>query len=198
MRKQQGRDMRKIIITSLFFTLPSAALAGIYSTGGWTPYLTSDFGLTYTDAKLHGYDMSGFTGVFNIGAGVRNNRTRLALTYQKRDTISELFSSAITRTDASLDEQSVMLRAYYDIISGRFISVYVGAAAGVNQYDFKLTHADTRPDYTESGYGFIGGASAGITIHIAHIGFTIGADYNYTTRPRSETITPRIGLSMAF
>lgn len=177
---------------------PIAANAGIYNTGNWTPYLTSDFGVTYTDAKMHGYDMSGFAGVFNIGAGMRNDRARIGITYQKRDTISELFSSWITETNASLDEQAVMANVSYDIISTNWVAVYVGAGAGANFYDFKLEYDDGRPDYTESGTGFIGNLSAGVTLRIAHVGLTIGADYGYASHPRSTTITPRIGLNLSF
>lgn len=177
---------------------PIVANAGIYNTGNWTPYLTSDFGATYTDATIHGYDMGGFTGVFNIGAGARNDRTRIGITYQKRDTISELFSSWITETNASLDEQAVMANVSYDIISTNWVAVYVGAGAGANFYDFKLEYDDGRPDYTESGTGFIGNLSAGVTLRIAHVGLTIGADYGYASHPRSTTITPRIGLNLSF
>lgn len=177
---------------------PIAANAGIYNTGTWRPYLTSDFGATYTDATIHGYDMGGFTGVFNIGAGARNDRTRIGVTYQKRDTISELFSSWLTQTNATLDEQAVMANVSYDIISTNWVAVYVGAGAGANFYDFKLEYDDGRPDYTESGTGFIGNLSAGVTLRIAHVGLTIGADYGYASHPRSTTITPRIGLNLSF
>lgn len=177
---------------------PIVANAGIYNTGTWRPYLTSDLGVTYTDATIHGYDMSGFTGVFNIGAGMRNDRARIGITYQKRDTISELFSSWITETNASLDEQAVMANVSYDIISTNWVAVYVGAGAGANFYDFKLEYDDGRPDYTESGTGFIGNLSAGVTLRIAHVGLTIGADYGYASHPRSTTITPRIGLNLSF
>lgn len=184
-------------VAVLAFT-PIAANAGIYNTGTWRPYLTSDLGVTYTDATIHGYDMSGFTGVFNIGAGMRNDRARIGITYQKRDTISELFSSWITETNASLDEQAVMANVSYDIISTNWVAVYVGAGAGANFYDFKLEYDDDRPDYTESGTGFIGNLSAGVTLRIAHVGLTIGADYGYASHPRSTTITPRIGLNLSF
>lgn len=177
---------------------PIVANAGIYNTGTWRPYLTSDLGVTYTDATIHGYDMSGFTGVFNIGAGMRNDRARIGITYQKRDTISELFSSWITETNASLDEQAVMANVSYDIISTNWVAVYVGAGAGANFYDFKLEYDDDRPDYTESGTGFIGNLSAGVTLRIAHVGLTIGADYGYASHPRSTTITPRVGLNLSF
>ena len=110
-------------VAALAFT-PIVANAGIYNTGTWRPYLTSDLGVTYTDAKMHGYDMSGFTGVFNIGAGMRNDRARIGITYQKRDTISELFSSWITETNASLDEQAVMATVSYDIISAGWFGMY--------------------------------------------------------------------------
>lgn len=184
-------------VAALAFT-PIVANAGIYNTGNWTPYLTSDFGATYTDATIHGYDMGGFTGVFNIGAGARNDRTRIGVTYQKRDTISELFSSWLTQTNATLDEQAVMANVSYDIISTNWVAVYVGAGAGANFYDFKLEYDDGRPDYTESGTGFIGNLSAGVTLRIAHVGLTIGADYGYASHPRSTTITPRIGLNLSF
>lgn len=184
-------------VTALAFT-PIAANAGIYNTGTWRPYLTSDLGVTYTDATIHGYDMSGFTGVFNIGAGMRNDRARIGITYQKRDTISELFSSWLTQTNATLDEQAVMANVSYDIISTNWVAVYVGAGAGANFYDFKLEYDDDRPDYTESGTGFIGNLSAGVTLRIAHVGLTIGADYGYASHPRSTTITPRIGLNLSF
>lgn len=184
-------------VAALAFT-PIVANAGIYNTGTWRPYLTSDLGVTYTDAKMHGYDMSGFTGVFNIGAGMRNDRARIGITYQKRDTISELFSSWITETNASLDEQAVMATVSYDIISAGWFGMYVGAGAGANFYDFKLEYKDARPDYTDSGTGFIGNLSAGVTLRIAHVGLTIGADYGYASHPRSTTITPRIGLNLSF
>lgn len=184
-------------VAALAFT-PIAANAGIYNTGTWRPYLTSDLGVTYTDATIHGYDMSGFTGVFNIGAGMRNDRARIGITYQKRDTISELFSSWITETNASLDEQAVMATVSYDIISAGWFGMYVGAGAGANFYDFKLEYKDARPDYTDSGTGFIGNLSAGIVLRISHLGITLGADYGYISRPHSTTITPRVGLNLNF
>lgn len=191
--------MKRILFAVAIITaVPITARAGIYTTGTWTPYLTSDFGMTYSDVHFHGYDLSGFTGVFNIGAGLRNDRTRVQLTYQKRDTVSEIFSSWVSQTDASLDQQSLMAGVYYDLVQTGWFTTYVGASAGVNYYDFSLDYNDGRPSESESGYGFIGGVSAGVGLRISHISFTLGADYNYIARPRASSITPRVGLSLAF
>lgn len=189
---------RFLFIAAIITIVPVTAHAGIYTTGTWTPYLTSDFGMTYSDVRIHGYDMGGFTGVFNIGAGMRNNRTRIQLTYQKRDTVSELFSSWLTQTDASLDQQSVMASIYYDLVQTRWFGTYVGLSAGANYYDFSLDYNDGRPSESETGYGFIGGVSAGIAFRISHVSLTLGADYNYIARPHATSITPRVGLSLAF
>ncbi len=190
--------MKSFTFAVVLAIAPIAANAGIYNTGNWWPYLTSDFGITYTDATIHGYDMGGFTGVFRIGAGARNDRTRIGVTYQKRDTISELFSSWLTQTNATLDEQAVMVNVSYDIISTNWVAVYVGAGAGANFYDFKLEYDDDRPDYTDSGTGVIGNLSAGIVLRISHLGITLGADYGYISHPRSTTITPRVGVNISF
>lgn len=189
---------RFLFIAAIITIVPVTAHAGIYTTGTWTPYLTSDFGMTYSDIRIHGYDLSGFTGVFNVGAGVRNNRTRIQLTYQKRDTVSELFSSWLTQTNASLDQQSLMASVYYDLIQAGWFTTYVGVSAGANYYDFLLDYNDGRPSESETGYGFIGGVSAGIAFRISHVSFTLGADYNYVARPHATSITPRVGLSLAF
>ena len=191
--------MKQFLVASLFLAIPMAASAGIYNTGDWSPYLTSGFGVTYTNASMHGYDMSGFTGVFSIGAGARRDRVRVGLAYQRRDTINELFSSWLTQTDASLDEQALIATVSYDIISGRWFGMYVGIGAGVNQYDFSLEYNDGyTPKYTDSGYGAIGSVSGGISLHIANLSLNLGADYNYIARPRSQTITPRVGFGLAF
>ena len=86
----------------------------------------------------------------------------------------------------------------YDIISAGWFGMYVGAGAGANFYDFKLEYKDARPDYTDSGTGFIGNLSAGIVLRISHLGITLGADYGYISRPHSTTITPRVGLNLNF
>ena len=70
--------------------------------------------------------------------------------------------------------------------------------AGANFYDFKLEYKDARPDYTDSGTGFIGNVSAGIVLRLSHLGITLGADYGYISRPHSTTITPRVGLNLNF
>lgn len=179
--------------------IPTVALADNADiNNNWRFYLRADAGLTYSDLIVDNYDLGGFQGMFNFAGGAQNNRWRAELNYQERATISEVFSSLLTQTMASMEQHALMLNGYYDLFSSKYFAWYLGAGAGVNRYEKVITYQNTGVETSETGYSTILGAYTGLSINFEHFGIDVGVDYYYTYKPNLNNIVPKIGLRIIF
>lgn len=189
--------MKKACILALSL-IPTVAFAENGYNNDWRFYLRADAGLTYSDLEVKEYDLGGFQGMFNFAGGVQKARWRAELNYQERATVSELFSSLLTQTMASMEQHAFLLNGYYDIFSSKYFAWYLGAGAGLNSYETVVTYQNTGIKTTEDGYSLIAGAYTGLSINFEHIGIDLGVDYYYTYKPNQNTIVPKIGLRVIF
>lgn len=187
--------MKKMFF-AIFALSPSLAFAGVET--DWRMYLRADAGITYSDATVMDYDISGFQGMFNFAVGAQKDKLRLELALQERATVSEMFSSLLTQTVATLDQQALMLNGYYNILSSKYFAWYLGAGAGVNRYDAIISYNDTNTEAEEKGYSAILGAYTGLSINFDYVGFDIGVDYFYTFKPSINSLVPKIGVRVMF
>lgn len=187
--------MKKICF-AIFALSPSLALAGTQN--NWSPYLRADAGVTYSDVTVMNYDISGFQGMFNFSVGAQKEKVRLELALQERATVSEMFSSLLNETVATLEQRALMINGYYDVWSSKYFAWYLGAGAGVNNYEAIISYNNTNTEVTEKGYSAMLGAYTGISINFNYIGFDIGVDYYYTFKPSINSLVPKVGLRVMF
>lgn len=187
--------MKKISIIA-FSLLPTIAFAS--DAEDWKIYLRADAGITYSDLTVDDYDLGGFQGMFNFVAGGQKGPWRAELAYQERATVSELFSSLLTQTMASMEQHALLLNGYYDVWSSKYFAWYVGAGAGLNSYKKVITYQNTGTEVSEDGYSAILGAYTGLSLNFEHIGIDLGVDYYYTYKPNLNSLVPKIGLRVIF
>lgn len=185
--------MKKIFILA-FTLMPTFALAD--TNDNWNFYLRADAGFTYSDIDVSNYDLSGFQGMFNFAAGGQNGRWRAELAFQERATVSEMFSSLLTQTMATLEQHALIVNGYYDVLSYKHFAWYVGAGAGINGYESRVSYPEK--DVTEDGYSPILGTYTGLSLNFEHLGIDVGIDYFYTYRPNINSLVPKIGLRIIF
>lgn len=161
-------------------------------------YVGADAGLTYSDLQVDDYDLGGFTGIFNFALGGKYDRWRAELAFQERATISEMFNSLLTETMATMEQRALLVNGYYDIWSSKYFAWYVGAGAGLNNYEKIITYQDTGKEITEDGYSAILGAYTGLSINFDYVGIDFGVNYYYTYKPNLNNIVPKIGLRVMF
>ena len=188
--------MKKISILALSL-IPTVAFAND-DINNLDVYLRADAGLTYSDLNVGDYDLGGFQGTFNFAFGGQYNRWRAELAYQERATVSELFSSLLTQTMATMEQHAFMLNGYYDVWSSKYFAWYVGAGTGLNNYEKIISYQDTGIEKTEDGYSAILGAYTGLSLNFEHIGIDLGVDYYYTYKPSQNSFVPKIGLRLIF
>ena len=188
--------MKKISILALSL-IPTVAFAND-DINNLDVYLRADAGLTYSDLNVGDYDLGGFQGMFNLAFGGQYNRWRAELAYQERATVSELFSSLLTQTMATMEQHAFMLNGYYDIWSSKYFAWYFGAGTGLNNYEKIISYQDTGIEKTEDGYSAILGAYTGLSLNFEHIGIDLGVDYYYTYKPSQNNIVPKVGLRVTF
>lgn len=188
--------MKKISILALSL-IPTVAFAND-DINNLDVYLRVDAGLTYSDLNVGDYDLGGFQGMFNFAFGGQYNRWRAELAYQERATVSELFSSLLTQTMATMEQHAFMVNGYYDIWSSKYFAWYFGGGAGLNSYEQVITYQDTGLEVTKDGYSSIFGLYTGLSINFEHIGIDLGVDYYYTYKPSQNNIVPKVGLRVTF
>lgn len=188
--------MKKISILALSL-IPTVAFAND-DINNLDVYLRADAGLTYSDLNVGDYDLGGFQGMFNFAFGGQYNRWRAELAYQERATVSELFSSLLTQTMATMEQHAFMVNGYYDVWSSKHFAWYVGAGTGLNNYEKIISYQDTGIEKTEDGYSAILGAYTGLSLNFEHIGIDLGVDYYYTYKPSQNSFVPKIGLRLIF
>lgn len=188
--------MKKISILALSL-IPTVAFAND-DINNLDVYLRADAGLTYSDLNVGDYDLGGFQGMFNFAFGGQYNRWRAELAYQERATVSELFSSLLTQTMATMEQHAFIVNGYYDIWSSKYFAWYFGGGAGLNSYEQVITYQNTDLEVTKDGYSSIFGLYTGLSINFEHIGIDLGVDYYYTYKPSQNNIVPKVGLRVIF
>ena len=187
--------MKKIFILAVAM-MPTFAFAD--TNDNWRFYLRADAGLTYSDTTVSDYNLSGFQGMFNFAAGAQKNRWRAELAFQERATVSEMFSSLLTQTMASLEQHALIANGYYDIFSSKYLAWYVGGGAGLSAYESVINYQRTGLETVEDGCSPILGAYTGLSINFEHVGIDLGVDYYYTYKPNVNSLVPKIGLRVIF
>lgn len=187
--------MKKMYVFALCM-LPTMSFAD--ASEDWRFYLRADAGLTYSDLTVKDYDLSGFQGMFNFAGGAQYDRWRVELNFQERATVSEMFSSLLTQTMATMEQHALMVNGYYNLLSSKYFAWYFGAGTGLNSYESVIKYQNTGLEITEDGYSAIVGAYTGLSINFEHIGIDLGVDYYYTYKPNQNTIVPKIGLRVIF
>lgn len=188
--------MKKISILALSL-IPTVAFAND-DINNLDVYLRADAGFAYSDLKVDNYDLGGFQGMFNFAVGGQYNRWRTELAYQERATVSELFSSLLTETMATMEQHAFMVNGYYDVWTSKYLAWYLGAGAGLNSYEQVITYQNTGLETTTDGYSSIFGLYTGLSINFEHIGIDLGVDYYYTYKPSQNNIVPKVGLRVIF
>lgn len=189
--------MKKMCVLALS-VIPTFAFADNNINDNWRFYLRADAGITYADFMVDDYDLGGFQGMFNFAGGAQKGRWRAELNYQERATISEMFSSLLTQTTASMEQHGFLANGYYDVLSFKHFAWYVGAGAGVNNYEKIISYNNTGKEKIENGYSMMLGAYTGASINFEHIGIDLGVDYYYTYKLNQHALTPKIGLRVIF
>ncbi len=187
--------MRKIFIL-VFVFMPTFAFAD--NNDNWTFYLRADAGLTYSDINVSDYDLSGFQGMFNFATGVQNGRWKAEVAFQERATVSEMFSSLLTQTMASLEQHALIVNGFYDVFAYKNFAWYVGIGAGLSAYESVITYQSIGAEITEDGYSPILGVYTGLSFNFEHVGIDLGVDYFYTYKPNINSLVPKIGLRVIF
>lgn len=191
--------MKKIILcVFVFFLGLQPVSANSFNISGVKPYFRADAGLTYSNASVMGYDVSGFQAMYNLALGAQKDRFRAELSFQERATVSEMFSSIITQTLVALDDKSLMLNGYYNILSYKYFSAYIGAGAGGSYYKATVTDKYIGQEKEENGYSAILGAYAGLSLILNHVIFDLGVDYYYNFKPSMNSIVPKLGMRIRF
>lgn len=190
--------MKKILAFLPFFVLFfSSADAGVYSLGnygGWSPYFSADAGLNYVNTKVFGYDVNGIGVIADFTVGLRKDKVRLSLSYQKQENLTASFSDV----DIKLKQDYFLLSAYYNLFSTRFLSGVVGASAGLNHYSAFAENTTTGLQKSESNQSFTGGLYAGLGLKLGVVGFDAGVYGYYTAKPESFSFMPRAGFRIGF
>lgn len=189
--------MKKIFLSALIAIIPYVAI-GAQPEQNWNSYIGANMGLSATDITVNGEDFFDFGSVYNFEVGARyKKRSRLALNYQSRAEVSELFQILAGHT-ISVTNNALRINAYYDYVSLDKFAMYIGIGAGGDRYSYKIT--DRYNDATESkhGFTFTGGASTGISFRMGHFYLDLGAAVDYIAKPKMLGFGPNIGLRYNF
>lgn len=176
----------------------TSAFAGMFDLAGVKPYFRADAGITYASSSVMGYDVSGFQGMYNFALGAQKDRIRAELVFQERATISEMFSAILTQRMVALDERSLLLNGYYNLLNYKYFAAYVGAGAGGSYYKATVNDNNIEYEQEESGYSAVLGAYAGLSLILNHVIFDLGVDYYYAFKPSMNSIVPKLGLRIKF
>ncbi len=164
----------------------------------WQPYIGVNFGINASDVSVHGEDFFDFGGVFNFEAGARyNKRYRLALNYQSRAEVSELFQILFGHV-ISITNDAVRINGYYDYVSLKHFAMYIGAGLGGDWYDYKITERLDNSEKSEHGLTFTAGATTGLSFSFWHMAIDLGFSFDYIVYPQIYSYGPNIGLRYNF
>lgn len=188
--------MKKFFILCLL--LPISAFANDeVVTNKWQPYIGANIGVNASDVRVEGDDFFDFGAVSNFELGGRYNRYRLALNYQSRAEVSELFQILFGHTIA-IKNDALRVNGYYDYISSKNFAMYIGAGLGLNRYDYTITERYNNTSREKHGITFTTGLNTGMSFSFWHLSIDLGFAVDYIVSPRIISYSPNIGLRYNF
>ena len=193
--------MKKILLTYIVAMLPCVAYGATdkaLDTSKRNIYIGANMGISASDVTAHGEDFFDFGGVFNFEIGARfNNRYRLALNYQSRAEVSELFQILFGHV-ISVTNDAIRVNGYYDYVSLKHFAMYIGAGIGGDRYDYKITDRYDNSTTEKHGITFTAGATTGLSFNFWRMGIDLGFSFDYIAEPRIYSYGPSVGLRFNF
>lgn len=189
--------MNKLFLMFFLIIFPCVAF-GETNWHEWKPYIGTNIGISASDVAANGEDFFDFGGVWNFEFGARyHNRYRVALNYQHRAEVSELFQILVGHT-ISVENNALRINGYYDYVSSEHFAMYVGGGIGGNHYDYTITNRLNDSVIEKHGITFTAGAITGLSFNFTHIGLDLGFAFDYIVEPRIYSYGPNIGLRYSF
>lgn len=189
--------MKKILLAVFIAIIPYIAI-GEQNAQNWNTYIGSNIGISGSDITVHNEDFFDFGGVYNFELGARyKKRLRLALNYQSRAEVSELFQILFGHTIA-VSNNALRINAYYDYVSLNVFSMYIGVGIGADKYHYKITDRINDTTQSKHGFTFTGGASTGISFKMGRFQLDLGGVFDYIAEPQMLSYGPNIGLRYNF
>ena len=188
--------MKHILI--LLFLVAPCVVFGETDKQNWKPYLGANMGLSASDVTAHSEDFFDFCGVFSFEAGARyKTRYRIALNYQSRAEVSELFQILFGHVIA-IKNDAIRVNGYYDYVSTRHFAMYIGGGIGGDIYDYKITNRYDNSTIKKHGIAFTAGAMTGISFNFWRMGIDLGFAFDYIANPQIYSYGPNLGLRFNF
>lgn len=191
--------MKKISLIVFALTIPCVAFGTeeTIPTPDWNYYVGTNLGFSGSEIKVHDEEFFDFGGVYNFEVGARyKKRTRLALNYQSRAEVSELFQILLGHT-ITVSNNALRVNAYYDYVSLKVFSMYIGAGIGGDRFHYKITDCYNTIK-SKHGFTFTGGAMTGISFKIWRFQLDFGAVFDYIAEPQMFSYGPNFGLRYNF
>lgn len=164
----------------------------------WQPYLGLNMGINASEVTAHSEDFFDFGAVFNFEAGARyKKRYRLALNYQSRAEVSELFQILFGHVIA-IENNAIRINGYYDYVSLKHFAMYIGGGVGGDRYDYKITDRYNNSTTEKHGITFTAGATTGLSFSFWHLAIDLGFSFDYIANPQIYSYGPNIGLRYNF
>jgi len=188
--------MKKVIAGLIVLSVPVCALAE-NDISKWQPYIGANVGVTASDTRVEADDFFDFGAVGNFELGVRYNRYRLALNYQSRAEVSEMFQILAGHTSA-IKNDAIRINGYYDYLSSKHFAMYIGAGIGGDRYHYTITPNYNAPTKEKHGITFTTGLTTGMSFSFWHLSLDLGFSFDYIVSPRIYSYSPNIGLRYNF
>ena len=164
----------------------------------WNTYIGMNIGISASDVTAHGEDFFDFGGVYNFEFGARyNKRYRVALNYQSRAEVSELFQILFGHV-ISVRNDALRINGYYDYVSMEKFAMYVGVGIGGDWYGYEITKRYNNSTESKHGFTFTSGATTGLSFRMWRTNLDIGFSFDYIAEPRIYSYGPNIGLRYNF
>lgn len=200
-KQKIGALMKKILLTSFLAVVPCVASNAAWgyepTPHEWNTYIGANMGISASDVTAHSEDFFDFGGVFNFELGMRKDRYRIALNYQSRAEVSEMFQILFGHI-ISITNNAVRVNGYYDYVSLKHFAMYIGAGIGGDRYDYKITNRYDDSTKEKHGITFTTGATTGLSFNFWRMGIDMGFSFDYIAEPRIYSYGPNIGLRFNF
>lgn len=202
--------MKNLIVCTLLMFSPIVAMAQnethtpdvvadseIKNEAEWKYYISANVGAIVSEVEIKDDEFLDFGAVTNLEFGAKYNHWRVALAWQNRAEVSELFQTLAGHT-VSIGNSALRVNGYYDFISGEHFTMYIGAGLGGNRYDYTINEQYNNYKKSRDGLSFIAGANAGMIFSFWHLGIDIGFAVDYISYPQIVSYGPTIGLRYNF
>ena len=202
--------MKKLVLCTLLMFSPIVAMAQnsthtpdavsnseIKNEAEWKYYISANVGAIVSEVEIKDDEFLDFGMVTNLEFGAKYNHWRVALAWQNRAEVSELFQTLFGHT-VSIGNSALRMNGYYDFISGEHFTMYIGAGLGGNWYDYTINEQYNNYKKSRDGLSFIAGANAGMIFSFWHLGIDIGFAVDYISYPEIVSYGPTFGLRYNF